>query len=173
MRTIRTSAVSILAIGLLAGSAVGVGAQDEASDDAAASEEAVAGKSPTPGESDETRVIRLDSTEVPPTDEWPFPSVEFTRDGVEIEDIPVSPGETLVFRIDNATGFTHNFFIGSDDELSVSDATTAVGIPDWQNGENEIEWTVPDDISGLKFGCTVPGHYRSMQGTFSLSPATE
>jgi azurin len=28
---------------------------------------------------------------------------------------------------------------------------------------------VPDDVSGLKFGCTVPGHYSLMQGTFSVA----
>jgi azurin len=28
---------------------------------------------------------------------------------------------------------------------------------------------VPADISGLKFGCTVPGHYALMQGTFSVA----
>jgi hypothetical protein len=31
----------------------------------------------------------------------------------------------------------------------------------------ELAWTVPEDISALKFGCTVPGHYVLMQGCFS------
>ena len=43
------------------------------------------------------------------------------------------------------------------------------GIPDWETGVQEIEWVVPDDLSGVRFACTVPGHYFTMQGDFVVS----
>jgi uncharacterized cupredoxin-like copper-binding protein len=88
--------------------------------------------------------------------------------GEQLREIPVTPGETVVFRVDNTAGFAHNFYIGTDAELSVPSATTDVGIPDWDSGVQEVEWVVPEDITDLKFGCTVPGHYTLMQGTFSI-----
>jgi hypothetical protein len=90
-----------------------------------------------------------------------------TPDGTQVTDIPVTPGETITFRIDNTAGFDHNFYIGTDAELSVPNATTPTGIPSWMSGVQELTWVVPADISGLKYGCTVPGHYTLMQGTFS------
>ncbi len=96
-------------------------------------------------------------------------ALQFTTPaGEQIRDIPVTPGETIIFRVDNTAGFDHNFYIGTDEELMLPNATTDVGIPTWQTGVQELEWVVPADISGLKFGCTVPGHYALMQGTFSV-----
>jgi uncharacterized cupredoxin-like copper-binding protein len=89
--------------------------------------------------------------------------------GEQIRDIAVTPGETIIFRVDNTAGFDHDFYIGTDEELMVPNAVTDVGIPTWQSGVQELEWVVPADISGLKFGCTVPGHYALMQGTFSVA----
>ena len=53
----------------------------------------------------------------------------------------------------------------------MSNQTTGLtGIPEWSDAEaKELMWVVPDDITGLKFGCTVPGHYTLMQGTFSVA----
>jgi uncharacterized cupredoxin-like copper-binding protein len=93
--------------------------------------------------------------------------------GQPVADIPVTPGETILFRVDNTAGFQHNLYIGTDAELSVPSATTEVGIPDWSTGVQELEWVVPADITDLKFACTVPGHYFSMQGTFSEAAASE
>jgi uncharacterized cupredoxin-like copper-binding protein len=96
--------------------------------------------------------------------------LRFKQDGREVSDIAVTPGETITFRIDNTANFSHNFYIGTDEQLSVPNGTTDVGIPQWSEGVQEVTWTVPDDIEGLKFGCTVPGHYPAgMQGTFSLA----
>ena len=89
-------------------------------------------------------------------------SLRFTRDGEQIFDILVVPGETVVFRIDNTAGFAHNFYIGTDAELMVADAETEVGIPEWGRGTRELVWSVPDDIAGLRFGSTVPGFYHTM-----------
>ena len=113
--------------------------------------------SPTTGE---PRVIELQST----------PALQFTDpSGQQVTDIPVTPGETIVFQIDNVAGFEHDFWIGTDSELSAPGATTDVGIPGWTSGVQTLEWVVPADVSGLKFGCTIPGHYYTMQGTFSVS----
>jgi uncharacterized cupredoxin-like copper-binding protein len=88
--------------------------------------------------------------------------------GEPITDIPVTPGETVLFRVNNTAGFAHNFWIGTDEELIVPNGTTDTGMPDWSTGVEELEWVVPEDISGLKYGCTVPAHYTLMQGTFSV-----
>ena len=98
-------------------------------------------------------------------------ALRFTdANGEQVRDIPVTPGETVVFRVDNTAGFDHNFYIGLDAELITPSGSTDTGIPTWATGVQELEWVVPDDITDLKFGCTVPGHYTLMQGTFSVSP---
>jgi azurin len=38
-----------------------------------------------------------------------------------------------------------------------------------ESGLQEGTWVVPADVSDLKFGCTFPGHYKVMQGTFTVS----
>ena len=134
----------------------------------AAESAAPAAESAAPGEavapSGEARVIELVATG----------ALQFTDPaGTQVRDIPVTPGETITFRIDNTAGFDHNFYIGTDDQLIVPAGTTDVGIPTWQTGVQELTWVVPADITGLKFGCTVPGHYALMQGTFSVGAAVE
>jgi len=113
---------------------------------------------PPPG--GEARVIELEAD----------PALRFLQDGEQITAIPVTPGETVVFRIDNTAGFAHNFWIGEDEVLAMPGATTDVGIPDWDLGVQELEWVVPDDISGLRFACTLPGHYFLMAGDFTVTP---
>jgi hypothetical protein len=101
--------------------------------------------------------------------------IEFLQGGEVVTDIPVTPGETVVFRVNNVAGVKHNFYIGTDEELRVQSGTTDVGIADWirrPDRVQELTWTVPDDISGLKFGCTIIGHYDASQGTFSLAGET-
>ena len=80
------------------------------------------------------------------------------------------PGETVVFRVDNTAGFPHNLYIGSDEELRVMGGTTDTGIPDWDTGVQEMEWVVPEDLTGVRFACTVPGHYFTMNGDFVVTP---
>ena len=97
-------------------------------------------------------------------------AIRFLQDGEQIQDLEVTPGETVVFRVDNTAGFPHNFYIGPDDELRVMGGTTDTGIPDWDIGVQELEWVVPDDVSDIRFACTVPGHYYTMQGDFIVTP---
>jgi len=130
----------------------------------AAESAAPAAGSAAPGEpvapSGEARVIDLVATG----------ALQFTDPaGTQVRDIPVTPGETITFRVDNTAGFDHDFYIGTDEQLIVPAGTTDVGIATWQTGVQELTWVVPADITGLKFGCTVPGHYALMQGTFSVA----
>ena len=97
-------------------------------------------------------------------------ALRFLQDGEQIMEIPVTPGETVVFRIDNTAGFAHNFWIGADEDLQVANGATDVGLPDWEAGVQELEWVVPEDLTGLRFACTVPGHYLLMQGDFTVTP---
>ena len=119
----------------------------------------------------------------------------FTQNDEQVLDIPVTPGETVVIRIDNVGGSDHNFYIGTESELTTrptKEALTAyieseeaagrtpsnlpiypstdVGIANWRSGVQQLEWQVPEDITGLKFGCTIFSHYPRMQGTFSVMP---
>ncbi len=86
--------------------------------------------------------------------------------GVQVTQIGVTPGETITFKVTNTAGFAHDFYIGPDGQLAAAQTTDLVGIPSFNEGTQEVTWTVPEDITGLKFGCTVPGHYQLMQGTF-------
>ncbi len=82
----------------------------------------------------------------------------------------MTPGETIIFRITNTAGYAHNFWIGPDAALMSNQTSGLVGIPDWtDNVPKELTWVVPDDATSLKFGCTVPGHYMNMNGTFSVA----
>jgi mono/diheme cytochrome c family protein/uncharacterized cupredoxin-like copper-binding protein len=112
-----------------------------------------------PGTAAEPRVIKLQATG----------ALQFTDEaGTQLKDIPVKAGEVVKFEVDNTAGFSHNFHIGTDADLT-GNAPTLVGIPDWPTGVQTFDWTVP--ASGeLKFGCTVPGHYSLMQGTFTIEP---
>jgi uncharacterized cupredoxin-like copper-binding protein/mono/diheme cytochrome c family protein len=111
-----------------------------------------------PGTADAPRVIKLQATG----------ALQFTDEkGTQVADIPVKAGEVVRFEVDNTAGFDHNFTIGTNDELSVANAEGEGGIPTWKSGVQTYDWTVPDQ-GELKFGCTVPGHYTLMQGTFTI-----
>ena len=110
--------------------------------------------------SGEPRVIELEADA----------AIRFLQNGEQIRNIDVTPGETVIFRVTNTAGFPHNFYLGADDDLRVMGGTTDVGIPDWNTGVQELEWVVPEDVSDIRFACTVPGHYNTMQGDFTISP---
>ncbi|MFO7533222.1 MAG: hypothetical protein R6W93_12235 [Candidatus Limnocylindrales bacterium] len=112
---------------------------------------------PTQAGTSGARVIELAATA------W----LTFDQDGEQVPDIPVVPGESILFRIDNTAGFDHSFWIGTESELVVPNATTEVGIPAWTSGVREVAWRVPEEVDGLMFACTVPGHYYTMRGCFS------
>jgi uncharacterized cupredoxin-like copper-binding protein len=136
----------------------------EAEDTAAPEEPAEPAEPATPAEpaapaDGEARVIELEADA----------AIRFLQDGEQIREIGVTPGETVIFRVDNTAGFPHNFYIGPDEELQVMAGTTDTGIPDWDTGVQELEWVVPEDLTNVRFACTVPGHYYTMQGDFVVS----
>jgi hypothetical protein len=121
---------------------------------------------PTPGqetgeETGSLRVIEIEATA----------ALQFTDEqGDRLTDIAVTPGETVVFRVHNAAGFDHSFYIGPEERLEEPGGVTDTGIEAWTTGVHELEWRVPDDVSDLMFGCTVPGHFSSIHGRFVETP---
>jgi len=111
-----------------------------------------------------SRVIKIEATA----------ALQFTDgSGNLLQEIAVTPGETVVFRVHNSADFEHSFCIGSESELHVPAGTTDAGIEAWPTGVRELEWTVPNDVSNLLFGCTVPGQFPLMHGTFLVAPSSE
>jgi hypothetical protein len=105
--------------------------------------------------------------------------VELTRSitiadaaGDKLESIPVKAGETVQFEVTNTAGFDHNFYIGTEQELSTAlgNIPGGTGIPVFTEGTQTLTWTVPTDGTGLQFACTVPGHYPTMNGDFVIQP---
>ncbi len=96
-------------------------------------------------------------------------SLSITQDGQQVSELTVKEGQTVHFVIDNVAGFTHNFHIGTADQLSQGQPDLP-GIPDWSSGVQEFDYTVTAETAGLQFGCTVPGHYGPMHGTFNVMP---
>ncbi|MFN8620446.1 MAG: plastocyanin/azurin family copper-binding protein, partial [Chloroflexota bacterium] len=95
-------------------------------------------------------------------------ALQFTdADGAPVKELAVTPGETLTIKVTNSAGFAHNFYIGTDQQLQAGQNDQMTGIPDFNEGTQEVTWTVPDDVSTLRFGCTVPGHYQLMNGSFT------
>jgi len=121
---------------------------------------------PKPGqeigeETGSSRVIEIEATA----------ALQFTdRTGNLLREIAVTPGETVAFRVHNTADFDHSFYIGSEQELERPMGSTETGISTWTEGVRELVWTVPDDVTGLLFGCTVPGHFELMHGVFVVTP---
>jgi hypothetical protein len=114
---------------------------------------------PTPGvtaEPGEARLIELEMNA----------ALQILKDGEQITEIPVTIGETILFRVTNTAGYDHNFIIGPPDLLATNQITGLPGTPVYIEGTREFEWQVPEDAASLEFACTVPGHYQLMHGSF-------
>lgn len=96
--------------------------------------------------------------------------MQIVQDGQPVTNLTVTQGQTYTFRITNAGGVTHNFYIGPPADLEASNVTGLPGIPDFNEGTQEFQYTVTDETAGLEFACTVNGHYPSMNGTFTVEP---
>jgi uncharacterized cupredoxin-like copper-binding protein len=95
-------------------------------------------------------------------------ALKIEQAGQQVASITVKKGETYTFRITNSAGFDHDFRIGKDDELR-SGGHDLPGIPPFLSGTREFTYTFDAD-GPLAFGCTVPGHYPLMSGTFAVVP---
>jgi mono/diheme cytochrome c family protein/uncharacterized cupredoxin-like copper-binding protein len=117
----------------------------------------------SPGTADNPRAIKLDETAtLTITDEA----------GAKVSSLPVVAGEVIKFDITNAAPFEHNFYVGPGDALAAGDISNAAGVPAFNTGTQTFTYTVPATTDGtLAFGCTLPGHYQSMNGALSIQAA--
>lgn len=94
-------------------------------------------------------------------------------DGHEVRVLRVTPGETIAFRLRNTAGYPHSFFIGSEERLIARDVAGLPGLEAWSTDRpRTLIWTVPPDVTELRFGCIVPGHYPMMHGSFTTTRPT-
>ncbi len=89
--------------------------------------------------------------------------------GQQVTEILVKKGQTYTFRITNTAGFDHNFNVGKPDDLQAGNTANLTGIPNFSSGTREFQYTFAQD-GPLGFGCTIPGHYSTMKGTFTIQP---
>jgi hypothetical protein len=115
---------------------------------------------PSPGGSPGGSTIDLEETA----------ALEILQDGEPVSDLDVRLGETYTFRVTNTAGYDHNFFIGTPEQLEANQVADLPGIPTFTEGTREFEYTVTEETAELEFACTVPGHYASMHGSFTVEP---
>jgi uncharacterized cupredoxin-like copper-binding protein len=96
-------------------------------------------------------------------------SLSFLQDGQPFTSLEVTEGETIHFVLDNTAGFSHDFLIGTPDELSQRLIDGLPGVPEWTSGVEEFDYLVTAETAGLQFACTVPGHYALMHGDFVVT----
>ncbi len=96
-------------------------------------------------------------------------TLQWAQNDQPVTTLTVPAGRPVTFRVDNVAGFDHNFWIGDPTQLSQGDTSNATGIDTWQSGVRETQYTFEAGQT-LEFACTVPGHYPSMHGTFTIEP---
>ncbi|HVQ21785.1 MAG TPA: hypothetical protein VMT36_00810 [Candidatus Saccharimonadia bacterium] len=121
---------------------------------------------PAPSDTPAAPTIAVDASHV--IDLELTADLKIKEDGQQVSTIPVVQGDTYTFRVANTAGFDHDFLIGSDADLSAG-AAGLPGIPAWSSGSREFQYTF-DGPGPLAFGCTIPGHYAQMKGTFEIQP---
>ena len=87
--------------------------------------------------------------------------------GNTVSSITVQKGQTYTFQITNTAGFAHDFYIGAPDDLKAGNTGNLKGLDQFVSGTQSFTYTF--DASGsLGFGCTLPGHYQTMNGLFVI-----
>jgi len=87
--------------------------------------------------------------------------------GTTVSSITVQKGQTYTFQITNTAGFAHDFYIGTPDDLKAGNTSNLKGLDQFVSGTQSFSYTF--DLAGpLGFGCTLPGHYQSMNGLFVI-----
>ena len=76
----------------------------------------------------------------------------FLRDGEEVRELNVVPGETVVFSVDNASGQELGFSVGTVDRICDASRSPRWAIPAWTAGVRELTWTVPDGAASRRWG---------------------
>jgi mono/diheme cytochrome c family protein/uncharacterized cupredoxin-like copper-binding protein len=117
----------------------------------------------SPGTAANPRIIKVDETG----------DLRITDDaGAPLSAIAIKKGETVTFQVTNKASFPHDFYIGPTDALKAGDKSTAKGTPDFAGPDvtQSLTYTFDQDTPGLGFGCILPGHFASMNGTFQIQP---
>jgi uncharacterized cupredoxin-like copper-binding protein len=95
--------------------------------------------------------------------------LQIKQAGQKVTQLQVKAGQAYTFRITNNANFAHDFYIGTAQDLQSSNTQNLKGVPQFTSGTKEFQYTFP--ASGpLQFACTVPGHYTTMHGDFSIQP---
>lgn len=89
--------------------------------------------------------------------------------GQKLQELSVKKGQTYTFKVTNTAGYAHNFYIGPADKLAANDTAGLPGLPQFDSGTQEFQYT-PDADGQLEFACTVPGHYPTMHGALTVQP---
>jgi uncharacterized cupredoxin-like copper-binding protein len=87
-----------------------------------------------------------------------------------VSTLDVKNGDSVTFQITNTAGFSHDFYIGTAEQLSTNQTAGLPGVPEFPSGTKEFTYTVTDETAKLEFACTVPGHYSLMHGNFNVQP---
>ena len=95
-------------------------------------------------------------------------TLQIHQDGQQIDNLTVKNGETVHFKITNTAGFSHDFYIGPADQLGQNLVAGLPGVASFDSGTQEFDYTVTADTANLQFGCSLPGHYPLMHGTFTV-----
>jgi len=95
-------------------------------------------------------------------------TLKIRQAGSQVSTLTVKQGETYTFRITNSAGFDHDFRVGTDEQLRIG-GHDLPGLMPFSAGTKEFSYTFDTD-GALAFGCTIPGHYALMKGTFAVVP---
>jgi uncharacterized cupredoxin-like copper-binding protein len=95
--------------------------------------------------------------------------LQIKQSGQKVTQLQVKAGQAYTFRITNSANFAHDFYIGTAQDLQSSNTQNLKGIPQFNSGTQEFQYTFPTSGS-LQFACTVPGHYSTMHGDFVIQP---
>jgi hypothetical protein len=88
----------------------------------------------------------------------------FLLEGEEVRTLHVTPGEQILFRVDNTSGTDLGFEIGTVDQICDPEQTPRKAIPAWSEGIRELPWQVARGAVHLRWGHR--GRHCSL-GTFS------
>jgi uncharacterized cupredoxin-like copper-binding protein len=95
--------------------------------------------------------------------------LQIKQAGQKVTQLQVKAGQAYTFKITNSANFAHDFYIGTAQDLQSSNTQNLKGIPQFNSGTKEFEYTFPTS-GALQFACTVPGHYTTMHGDFVIQP---
>ena len=112
------------------------------------------------------RALRLGQRQRHPADETADLRIT-DPSGNTVSSITVQKGQTYTFQITNTAGFAHDFYIGSPDDLKAANTANLKGLDQFTSGTQSFSYTF-DSAGPLGFGCTLPGHYQSMNGLFVI-----